>query len=169
MRSCAILVEPINHKMKLTVRMKKERFKATVAAALLLIQNGKILLMRRANTGFGDGLYGLPGGSIEGNEPIKTALIRESNEELGITLLDEDVLFSSVLHIAPHFRTPSEVFLFGFRCEKFQGTVENKEPDKCDDLSFFLLDQLPENILEGSKQMIFNLLSGSHFSELHWQ
>lgn len=148
--------------------MTKERFKAVVAVSLLLIQNKKVLLMRRQNTGFGDGLYGLPGGSIEGNEPIKTALIREAKEELGITIFDKDLSLSSVLHIAPHFRTASEVFLFGFQCEQFQGTFENKEPDKCDDLSFFFLDQLPENTLEGTKQLITNVINGSHFSELHW-
>lgn len=146
----------------------KNRFKCYVAVALLLVQDGKVLLMKRANTGFGDGLYGLPGGCIDGNEPMKNALVREAKEELDILLAPETLELSSVLHVAPHFRTPNEVLLFGFISNKFSGKLQNKEPDKCDELRFFPLSELPENILEGSKKLIENMQSQVNFSELHW-
>lgn len=146
----------------------QNRFRCYVACALLLVQEGKVLLMKRANTGFGDGLYGLPGGSIDGNEPIKSALVREVQEELGISIEPDALELASVLHVAPHFRTPNEVFLFGFTTKKFTGSIQNKEPHKCDDIRFFPITQLPETILEGSKKLIENMQAHSNFSELHW-
>ena len=147
---------------------KKERFRSLVAAALLLIKNNEVLLMQRANTGFGDGFWGLPGGSIDGNEPIKSALAREAFEELDITIDPSNLTLSSVLHVAPHFRTKEEVFLFGFSSPSFTGEIKNKEPHKCSDIAFFPIDALPKNILEGSFTLIQNLSSHNNFSELHW-
>jgi 8-oxo-dGTP diphosphatase len=148
--------------------MKKERFKCRVAACLVLRQGDKVLLARRANTGFGDGFYALPGGNVDGNEPITHALVREIQEELGITIDPKDCTFISCLHVAPYFRTPDEILLFCFQAEKYKGIIENKEPEKCDDLQFFDIHSLPENMLEGSKQCLQNLISSSYFTELHW-
>lgn len=159
----------ILHTMNTLPSQPKERFRALVAAALLLVEKDQVLLMKRANTGFGDGLYGLPGGSIDGNEPIKKALVREAFEELGIHILPEDLTLSSVLHVAPHFRTPQEVFLFGFLATKYQGAIQNKEPHKCAEVTFFPLHALPTNILEGSHTIIQNMQNNHNFSELHWE
>jgi 8-oxo-dGTP diphosphatase len=150
------------------VEERKDRFRCYVAAALLLVQEGQILLMKRANTGFGDGLYGLPGGSLDGNEPIKSALAREAQEELGIHIEIDALELASCLHVAPHFRTPNEVLLFGFTVKKFTGVLQNKEPHKCDEIRFFPLTQLPDTILEGSRKLIENMQSHTNFSELHW-
>ena len=150
------------------IEERQNRFRCHVAVALLLIQEGQVLLMKRANTGFGDGLYGLPGGSLDGNEPIKSALIREAKEELDIIIEPDALELASCLHVAPHFRTPNEVFLFGFTAKNFTGTLQNKEPHKCDEIRFFPLIQLPDNILEGSKKLIENMQLQVNFSELHW-
>ncbi|MDB6081680.1 MAG: hypothetical protein JWO53_952 [Chlamydiia bacterium] len=148
--------------------MKKEPFKCRVAACLILLQENQVLLMRRKNTGFGDGLYGLPGGNVDGNEPITQAVIREAHEELGIQLYSTDLIFASCLHVAPYFRTKDEALLFCFKATTYQGIIENLEPEKCDELRFFPLTALPENLLEGSKQALLNLLSNESFTELHW-
>ena len=48
--------------------MSKERFKLIVDVHLLLIKDGKIVLLKRANTGYEDGKYGLIAGHADGNE-----------------------------------------------------------------------------------------------------
>jgi len=147
---------------------KKETFRIYCATGLFLIIDGKLLLMKRQNTGFGDGWWAIPGGSIDGGEPMKEALIREAKEELGITLDPADVTYASSVHIAPHFRTPREVLLFCFHASRYSGTLTNMEPDKCEEIRFFDLDNLPENRLEGGALALDNFFKGIPFAEMHW-
>jgi 8-oxo-dGTP diphosphatase len=54
------------------------------AAVYGIIKNvdGQILFLERHNTGFQDGLYGLPAGHIEGYETYFEAIQREIREEV---------------------------------------------------------------------------------------
>ena len=45
-----------------------------VAVYLLLIRDGQILLLRRYNTGYEDGNYGVIAGHVERDERVTTAL-----------------------------------------------------------------------------------------------
>jgi 8-oxo-dGTP pyrophosphatase MutT (NUDIX family) len=57
--------------------MSKKRFEMPVAVHLFLIEENKILLLRRFNTGYEDGNYSLIAGHLDGNEDVKSAMIRE--------------------------------------------------------------------------------------------
>ena len=149
--------------------MRKERFRMPVAVCLFLVQENKVLLMRRKNTGFADGLYVLPGGTLEGNEPLKEALIREIKEEVGITLLPADIELATVLHISSYEENPLEVLLFCFKAHTYKGTVQNMEPDLCDDMQFFSLDTLPPTLMKSGKIAIDNCIHKKPLSELYWE
>lgn len=60
---------------------------AAAAVAVIIIQKGKIVFMRRAHDP-GKGLLDLPGGFAEYGESLEEAAIREVSEELGIALRD---------------------------------------------------------------------------------
>jgi len=66
--------------------MIKERYKITPASYLVLIEDNKILLQRRFNTGYEDGKYSLVAGHVDEGETFTEAIIREVKEEAGITL-----------------------------------------------------------------------------------
>ncbi|MBI2561507.1 MAG: NUDIX domain-containing protein [candidate division NC10 bacterium] len=51
-------------------------------AAIISNGEGKILLQRRSD----NGLWGLPGGSVEIGESVRDAIIREVQEETGLTV-----------------------------------------------------------------------------------
>lgn len=53
----------------------------------LIIKNNKMLLIKK-NGGPYDGKYDLPGGTIEFEESIEEALIRELKEEVGIDIIE---------------------------------------------------------------------------------
>jgi len=59
----------------------KQRFKIIPASYLILIKNNKILLLRRFNTGFMDGKYGLVAGHLNGNESFTKTIIREAKKK----------------------------------------------------------------------------------------
>lgn len=56
----------------------------------LLIENGKILLIKKCGGPY-NGKLDLPGGTIEFNESIEDALVRELEEEVGINVLDYEL------------------------------------------------------------------------------
>ena len=56
----------------------------------LIINDNKILLIKKKGGPY-DGKLDLPGGTIEFNESIEEALIRELKEEVGIEITDYDL------------------------------------------------------------------------------
>lgn len=137
------------------------------AAYLLLIKDGHVLLLRRYNTGFQDGNYSLPAGHVEPGENFTQAIIREAKEETGVIVTEEELKTAHVLHrLNPHERTYVDIF---FITEKWSGDPENKEPEKCDDLSWFPLTNLPDNTVPYVRQVIENSLKNIPYSEFGWK
>jgi 8-oxo-dGTP pyrophosphatase MutT (NUDIX family) len=69
----------------------KERFKIIPASYLMLVQDNKILLIRRCNSGYEDGNYYMIAGHVEDGESFTECIIREAKEEAGIVLTKEDL------------------------------------------------------------------------------
>jgi len=53
-------------------------------------------------------------------------------------------------------------------CKKWQGNIENKEPNKCDDLKWFDVSNLPENIILYIKTALENIKNNIIYSEFGW-
>jgi 8-oxo-dGTP diphosphatase len=146
------------------ILVPKQRFKCPVAVHLILLQEDQILLMRRKNTGFADGMWALPAGCIDGNETVTEAMKREAKEEIGIQLSSLEV--SSILH-RKDFDWESIVFFF--HALQFSGEIQNCEPHKCEAIEFFPIENLPNNLVPYVKQGIFNSLNRITFDEFGWQ
>lgn len=121
-----------------------ERFKLVVAVHLILIENGKILLLRRYNTGYEDGNYSVVAGHIDGNESVIHAMKREAFEEAGITIKEENLDIVHVMHRKTPERESIDYFL---TCKSYEGEVRIMEQDKCDELAFYELNHLPSNVI----------------------
>lgn len=143
----------------------KERFKLRAIVYLVLIQEGKVLLLRRFNTGFFDGLYSLPAGHLEEHETLVQGVIRESREEIGIEVDPENLKLVHIIHAKDNF---DERILFFFEIEAWTNEPEIMEPDKCDDLSWHDIQNLPENVIPYIKQAIENFSRGVLYSEHGW-
>lgn len=133
-----------------------------VAVHLLLIKNKQILLSRRFNTGYQDGNYSLPAGHVDANESCLEAIIRETREEVGLDLQKENLNFAHVVH---RFEDRESIDFF-FSCEKWRGEPKNMEENKCDDLSWFPLNELPENTVPYIRECIEKYLQQEKYSEL---
>lgn len=143
----------------------KERYKFISAVYLILIKENKVLLLKRANTGYEDGNYSLVAGHMDGNETIKQAMIREANEEAGIIIDENDIEIATFLHR----KTDPERFDFFLRCDKWRGEVTNMEPDKCSELSWYDINNLPENIIPCVKKAIENYQNNIMFDNFGWE
>jgi len=142
--------------------MTKERFKITPAVYLVLMKDNKILLSRRYNTGYFDNYYSFPAGHLDGRETLKQAMVRETNEEIGV-LLDANDL--ELIHVMNRKIPDNERVDFFFTAKKWEGQPEIMETDRCDDLAWFEFNNLPENIIPYIKQAIDSFLNNIIYSE----
>ncbi|MFH8384724.1 NUDIX domain-containing protein [Kitasatospora sp. NPDC018058] len=69
-----------------------------VGVHLVLADDGTVLLGRRRNTRYAAGLWHLPAGHMERGEPVTRSMTREAEEELGITLVEDDLELVHTLH-----------------------------------------------------------------------
>ena len=132
---------------------------------LILVQDNSVLLTHRVNAKFGNGLYALPGGKCEENETATNAIIREAQEELGITL-DKNGL--QLVHTFHRKGTENNLVALIFKAEEWSGEIINNEPEKCDELAWFSLNQLPENIIPAHRHALECIKKNNIYSEHGW-
>ena len=117
-----------------------------VASHLLLRKPGSILLLRRFQTGWSDGLYSVIAGHVEPGESPVEAVIREAGEEAGLQIESQHLEFVHAMH---RRKVDGEEKLdIWFACGKWIGTPYNAEPDKCDDLRWFDDRELPAHTVD---------------------
>jgi len=141
------------------------RAKFPVTVHLLFFRDNQILLLRRFNTGYEDGNYSVPAGHLDGGETVRMAAQREALEEIGVHIDLGDIVFTSVVHR----QSESERIDFFVHITRWQSEPFNTEPDKCDELRWCDVDELPENVIPYVKQSIQNFRDGVVFEEFGWQ
>ncbi|MFA4954557.1 MAG: NUDIX domain-containing protein [Patescibacteria group bacterium] len=143
----------------------KERFKLIPEVYLILVKDGKILLLRRFQTGYEDGNYSLVAGHADGDETMRQAMAREATEESGVVIKPEKLEHVLTMHRRCE---DSERIGFYFTAEHWDGEIRNMEPNKCDDLAWFALGQLPENTIPYIRNAIDCYLKGEKYTEFGW-
>lgn len=141
------------------------RFKCPVAVHLFLIREEQILLLRRFNTGYEDGNYSVIAGHIDGGETYLEAMMREAKEEAGITIHPAHLRPVQVMHR----NSVQERIDYFFTADNWDGEIQNTEPHKCDDLSWYALDQLPDNMVPYVKAAIQHYKNNEAFSHFGWE
>lgn len=144
--------------------MVNKRLMFRAACYLLLIKGNKILLLRRFNTGWEDGKYTLISGHLEKSETVKQAMVREAKEEAGINLDTKDLRVVHTMHRKSN--DDLEYIDFFLVARKWQGQPKIAEPEKCDEIRWFALNNLPGSTLLHIKLAIRSYANKVSFSEL---
>ncbi|CAL75954.1 Putative Nudix hydrolase family protein; putative ADP-ribose pyrophosphatase [Bradyrhizobium sp. ORS 278] len=113
-----------------------------LASYCMLRVNDSILLQRRFNTGYLDGLWALPSGHVNTGEDAISAASRELREETGLVVKPDAWRFVCAMHRQTD-RTIIDLF---FATDVFAGEPKIRERDKSDGLEFFPLDTLPREL-----------------------
>lgn len=142
-----------------------QRFSMIVTVGLVLVHEDKILMLRRSGTGWYDGYYALPAGCVDGNEPVKQAMIREAREEANLHLLPEWLDLGCVMHTRMMDRRSIEAIDFFFVSNRWENEIANNEPHKHDQLQFYPLDNLPQPIVPFMAEGIKRSLQGHTYGE----
>lgn len=118
-----------------------------VAAAILLEQDGRVLLVRRVNEPF-RGLWTLPAGFVDAGEGPAQAAERECEEETGLKVRAVRVL--DVIAGREHPRGADFVIVY-------QGQLvdgELRAGDDADRVGWFLRDELPPLAFRATQQVL---------------
>ena len=65
---------------------------------IFFIRDNQLLLLRRYNTGFGDGQYSVVAGHLEAGETVIQSAVRESQEEVGLIISAEALEVIGIMH-----------------------------------------------------------------------
>ena len=69
---------------------------ARYGVAVVVVRDGRFLIIRRSQTVLAPGMYCFPGGGIEPGETEEEAVVREMQEELGITVTPRRLVWRCV-------------------------------------------------------------------------
>ena len=119
-----------------------------VGVAAMIIKAGKLLLHRRKGS-HGEGTWSLPGGHLELNETFEACAVRETKEEFGI-----DIKPLKVISVSNNIAYGKHYVTIGVLAELVSGEPKIMEPDRCDAVGWFDLNELPENIFHASGRII---------------
>ncbi len=122
--------------------------------AILVDPAGKVFLSRRgARSKNEKDLWEFPGGAVEFGEKLADALKREMAEEYGIDIEVGDLL-DVVDHILPgegqHWISPT------FLCKITNGEPKILEPDKCSEIGWFAIENIPTNLSLVTRQNLLH-------------
>jgi len=144
---------------------KNNRFKIFIAAYLVLIKDGQILLSKRANTGYQDGNFGLVSGHFDGAETAKQCIAREAKEEVGITIKPDNL---KVVHVMHRYRPEREYIDIYLESSVWDKKLKNMEPHKCEGIEWFPIEELPDNTIPEIKLALDNIKKKSFYGEIGW-
>ena len=115
---------------------------------MILVKDGKILVQKRKGSKLWPGYYALPAGHVDSGENQYDALVREAQEELGIELDIKNIINSYVVLRRNYFKIDGkklEPYIdYYFEFKKYKGTPKIMEKDKCDELIWVDINDLPE-------------------------
>jgi 8-oxo-dGTP diphosphatase len=120
--------------------------------ALIVNDNNEVLLIKRTGKSSGGlpGLWSRPGGTVEFGESIKEAIIREVKEELNV-----DIELFGQIQFFDDLRKKEQktIHWVGAGCfaKIVGGELKNMEPEKHDDVKWFSIENIPNNLTDFTK------------------
>jgi mutator protein MutT len=124
---------------------------------LFLRRDNKILLAMK-NRGFGAGRYNGVGGKVDSNETVEQALVRECQEEIGVTpthfwkVAEHDFL--------QHDENPWRMYVHAYLCDQWEG-----EPTESEEMTpeWFDVDDIPyDSMWQDDVLWLPAVLEGKH-------
>lgn len=123
-------------------------------AVAVIVEHGKLLLIRRSQSVEAPGAYCFPGGGIEAGETEEDALCRELREELAAEVTPIRRIWSSV--------TPWRVSLAWWLARLAPGAVPTAQPAEVESIHWCAPDELSAwpGLLESNRAFLRALANG---------
>jgi len=135
-------------------------YRLSLKVRLILFNQGKILLLKQ--TKLNGGNYTLVGGNVELGETSKEALVRECQEEAGITVLESDL---RIVHDLQKTGSNNQRLVLYFKAFSWEGELLRNEPLKFRAAEWHDLHKLPKNLTGTIKRVLKDYKEGILFTE----
>jgi 8-oxo-dGTP diphosphatase len=145
-----------------------ERFKAAVAVYALLRRDDRVLLVRRAGSGFHDGELSLPAGHVDEGEDALSAVVREIGEELLVTVEPEVCTLALTGHSGPERPGDDAYVDLFFTVDRWSGEPTVGEPDKTSEHVWAPVADLPDDVIPYVAEAVRAILGGTGPRLLMW-
>lgn len=126
-----------------------------IGVCVIVLDESKhnVLLGKRKNA-YLAGSYGLPGGRVNITEPLVECAVRELREETGL-----QAKLLEYAGVVRELQKGYNFIHFVYVCKSYSGSLETKEPHKCEKWRWYSENSLPKNILPGHKAALKLLLN----------
>jgi 8-oxo-dGTP diphosphatase len=128
--------------------VNSQRHRVAAAVYGVLLDGDRLLLIRRAGTGYRDGQVSVPAGHLDGGEDAVSGMLRELREEILVEADRASCRLAVVMHRAPEDPQDSEYLDLFFTIGRWTGTPSIGEPDKCSELIWADRHALPADIVD---------------------
>lgn len=146
--------------------MRNDNLRPLVGIGVLIKQGKKILLLKRSQkVSHGRGEWALPGGHLEFGETLEEAAFREVKEETGLKI--GQLKFFCVFNARDYLvEDKKHILCLCFIADYQGGMAKNLEPEKCEEIGWFGLNNLPNPLFKHTKKAIVCYKEGkSYLSE----
>jgi len=109
----------------------------------------------------------VPSGHVEAGETYTQALLREVKEEAGIELKDHSFSFVHIMNRLSGTKY-QRVDVF-FKITNWDNEPFNNEPEKCDEVGWYNLNNLPNNTVEYLAYALDQIKNNISYSEYGWE
>ena len=128
----------------------------------LLMEADRWFMLRRANSGYLDGTWTLPGGHVQAGEGVIEAARRECREESGVVVAATDLDLNAVM---PYLAGDQQGVNFIARAVRWEGEPRLAEPARFDDCCWADPLDLPQPLAPFIPDLRDMLSSGEWFRE----
>ncbi|TVY08995.1 NUDIX hydrolase [Paenibacillus cremeus] len=144
----------------------KKWFQVNSAVYLMFVRDNRLLMLRRTNTNYEDGKLSLVAGKLDGQEEVIRAAVREAQEESGVLLEPSDLEVVGVMH---RRSDTGEWIDFFLSVKQWKGEPVNMEPDKCSEMAWYPVHNLPGDTIPHVRQAVNNYLNGVFYDGYGWE
>jgi ADP-ribose pyrophosphatase YjhB (NUDIX family) len=137
-----------------------ERHLTRTAVYVILERNNKIFFLRRANTGWADGILTVPAGHVDKGDNVTEAAIKETKEEACVDILADDLEFVHVDFLRDEYTN------FYFKAKKWTGEPTLGEPELASEAIWIDKNNIPNDVIPQLRKLFKQLEKGSYFSEI---
>ncbi|MEN3583829.1 NUDIX domain-containing protein [Streptomyces sp. ZYX-F-203] len=135
-----------------------------LAAAVIVhdkVTDRVVMLQRGENAKFAQGMWDLPVGKCETDEPITETAVRELEEETGLTVKPEFLKVAHIIHGAWGVEAPNGFLTVVFAAHEWAGEPENREPRKHSQVRWIDAGTIPDKTVETTASALRGYLGNS--------
>lgn len=137
-----------------------ERHLTRTAVFVILEKDDKIFFLRRANTGWADGMLVVPSGHVDQGDQVTEAAVKETKEEACVDVEIEDLEFVHVDYLRDEYTN------FYFKAKAWSGEPKLGEPDLASEAIWIDKNEIPEDVTPQLRRLFRQMEGGSYFSEI---